>query len=56
MTTHSKDKALNPVVVPVPDDFDVTMDEWLVSVRGDEPRTVARATAELLDEVRAEAR
>ena len=45
----------DPVVVPIPDDFDGTMDEWLVSVRGDEPRTLPRSTAALLDEARSEA-
>lgn len=55
MPIHSKDKELDPVVVPIPDDFDVTMAEWLASVRGDEPRTLPRATAELLDEARSEA-
>ena len=55
MTIHSKGKELGPVVVPIPDDFDGTMDEWLVSVRGDEPRTLPRSTAALLDEARSEA-
>ncbi|MBK5224803.1 MAG: hypothetical protein JJE52_18405 [Acidimicrobiia bacterium] len=53
MGISSKVKELDPIVVPIPDEeFDLTMDEWLVSCRGDEPRVLPRTTAELLDEAR----
>jgi len=55
MAVISKDKGSDSVVVPIPDDFENTMDEWMVSVRGDEPRTLPRLAADLLDEARSEA-
>lgn len=54
MSTPSEVKELDPVVVPIPDAFDVTMDEWLAGLRGEEPRALRRSTVELLDEARSE--
>lgn len=50
MDISSKNRKLHPSVVPIPDDLDLTMDEWLTSLRGEEPRTLPGSTAELLDE------
>lgn len=54
MSSPSTVKEGDPVVVPIPDDFDTTMDEWLAGLRGEAPRSLARSSAELLDEARSD--
>lgn len=44
----------DPAVVPLVDNFEVSMDAWLESVRCDEPLALSVPTAELLAHARAE--
>lgn len=43
-----------PVVVPIADDLDGTMDEWLADLHRREPRALPRTTVHLLDDARSE--
>lgn len=45
---------LDPVVVPIPDDRDLSMDDWLASLIHDEPVELSISGADLVAEARAE--
>jgi hypothetical protein len=50
----SEIREIDPAVVPIVEEFELTMDDWLASVRGDEPLVLAVSLAELLAEARAD--
>ena len=54
MAKRVEDFELDPVVVPIIQDFDVTIDEWLASLRRDEPLIMAVSGAELVAEARSD--
>lgn len=54
MSARSGRGDLDPVVVPIVEEFDVSMDDWLASLRGAAPIELATPTAELLAAARAE--
>ena len=45
---------IDPVVVPIAEEFETSMDEWLASLRDGEPSTLSLSTAQLLGDARAE--
>ena len=46
---------LDPAVVVIPETYSTTMDEWLASLRREEPTSLIVPSAELVAEARAEA-
>ena len=46
---------LDPAIVPIPDTYEISMDEWLASLRRDEPTALGVSGAELVAEARSEA-
>lgn len=54
MSIPSELHEIDPVVVPIVEEFEITMDEWLAGLRGDEPLTLSISTAQLLADARAE--
>ena len=54
MSEPAEVRELDPVIVPIPEDFAVTMDDWLAGLRGDEPVVLPTSTAEMLAEARTE--
>jgi hypothetical protein len=55
MARRIEDLELDPAVVVIPDKYEITMDEWLASLRGDEPTRLTVPAADLVAEARAEA-
>jgi hypothetical protein len=49
------DSELDPTIVPIPDTYEISMDDWLASLRRDEPTALVVSGAELVAEARAEA-
>ena len=54
MARRAEDFELDPVVVPIPSDAEVSITEWLRSLRHDEPLVLEVSGAELVAEARAE--
>lgn len=53
MARRAEDFELDPVVVPIPDDGEGSVDEWLASLLHDEPIELPIPAAQLLADVRA---
>lgn len=53
MARRVKDLELDPVVVPIPDDYKLSMDDWLGSLLRSEPVDLPISGAELVAEARA---
>ncbi len=54
MARLAKDIELDPVVVPILDERDLSMDDWLASLLHDEPVELSISGADLVAEGRAE--
>ena len=55
MSRSSEVREFDPVVVPIVEEFEISMSEWLAGLRGDdEPVVLPVSTAELLADTRAE--
>jgi hypothetical protein len=52
MAKRANDLGADPVVVVIPEDFELTFDEWLASLRRDEPLTLSVTGANLVAEAR----
>ena len=54
MSIPSELHETDPVVVPIAEAFEMSMDEWLADLRDGEPLILSVSTAELLADARAE--
>lgn len=54
MSNSSGTHEVDPVVVPIVEEFELSMDEWLAGLVGDEPLALPISTADLLAAARAE--
>ena len=54
MRDPSEIREIDPVVVPIDEEFELSMDDWLAGVRRDEPLVLPESTASLLAAARAE--
>ena len=52
MAKRVEDFELDPVVVPIVEDFDLTIEDWLVLIRRDEALPMVLSGAELVAEAR----
>jgi predicted nucleic acid-binding protein len=52
MAKRANDLGTDPVIVVIPDDFDVTFDEWLATLRRDEPLKLPVTSAQLVAEAK----
>lgn len=54
MSKPAEVRELDRVIVPIPEEFAGTMDDWFAGLRGDEPVVPPMSTAEMLAEARTE--
>ena len=54
MSSPSELHEIDPVVVPIAEEFAMSMDEWLAGLRGIEPMILSVSTAQVLADARAE--
>ena len=54
MSSPSELHEIDPVVVPIAEEFEISMDEWLADLRDGEPLILSLSTAQLLADARAE--
>ena len=54
MSSPSELHEIDPAVVPIAEEFEMSMDEWLADLRDGEPLILSVSTAELLADARAE--
>lgn len=54
MSDPSDTRETGPVVVPIVEEFDLSMDEWLATLRRDELIELPESTADLLAAARSE--
>ena len=54
MAKRVEDVELDPVVVPIVENFDLTIEDWLVLIRRDDPLPMVASGAELVAEARAD--
>ena len=54
MSSHSELHEIDPVVVAISEEFEMSMDEWLAGLRGTKPSVLPISTVQLLADARAE--
>ena len=54
MSSPSELHEIDPIVVPIVEEFTITVGEWLAGLQGPEPLVLSTPTAQLLAEARAE--
>lgn len=54
MSSPAELHEIDPVVVPIAEEFEMSMDEWLASLRDAEPTILSLPTAQLLADARTE--
>ena len=54
MSSPSELHEIDPVVVPISEEFEMSMDEWLAGLRGIKPSVLPISTVQLLADARAE--
>ena len=54
MSSPSELHEIDPVVVPIAEEFEMSMDEWLAGLRGIKPSVFSISSVQLLADVRAE--